>query len=87
MNSAEPSTRNSIKCASATLYLAAGLAAAVLVIGTVIVAAPKPAQATPAFASQTGLSCGRCHTSPSGSALNSFGKAFQANGNKVPKRK
>jgi hypothetical protein len=39
----------------------------------------------PAYAKQTGLACGRCHVSPAGGGPNTaFGKAFAANGHKVP---
>lgn len=47
--------------------------------------APQPASATPAYASQTGKSCGSCHVSKSGGgALTATGKAFAANGHKLP---
>ena len=46
---------------------------------------PQPASATPAYASQTGQACGRCHVSKSGGgALTAFGKSFAANGHKLP---
>jgi hypothetical protein len=49
---------------------------------------PDPAQASPAFTAQTKLPCTRCHTTPPGAAnLTDFGKQFQANGNKLPKKK
>ncbi len=45
----------------------------------------KQANATPAYAQQTGLSCGRCHTNPSGGGpRTAFGNAFAKNGHKVP---
>jgi hypothetical protein len=44
----------------------------------------RPASATPAYASQTKLGCGSCHTNPSGGgALTARGKKFQANGHKL----
>jgi hypothetical protein len=47
--------------------------------------APQPASATPAYASQTGLACGRCHVSAAGGGpRTAFGNAFAANGHKVP---
>ena len=47
--------------------------------------APQPANATSAYASQTGRACGSCHVSKSGGgALTSFGKSFAANGHKLP---
>jgi mono/diheme cytochrome c family protein len=51
---------------SAVLYSATGIGAAILVGGLIIVAVAKPATATPAYAAQTKLACGRCHTSPAG---------------------
>ena len=63
----------------------------VIAVGTILGGvwlAPQPAGATPAYASQTGLSCGRCHVSKSGGgALTGFGKSFAANGHKVPAKK
>ena len=72
---------------SAVLYSATGIGAAILVGGLIIVAVPKPATATPAYAAQTKLACGRCHASPAGGgSLTNFGKAFAANGHKLPKK-
>ena len=72
---------------SAVLYSATGIGAAILVIGVIIVAAAKPATATPAYAAQTKLACGRCHASPAGGgSLTNFGKDFAANGHKLPKK-
>jgi len=72
---------------SAVLYSATGIGAAVLVSGVIIVAAAKPANATPAYAAQTKLACGRCHASPAGGgSLTNFGKDFAANGHKLPKK-
>jgi hypothetical protein len=45
---------------SAVLYSATGIGAAILVGGLIIVAVAKPATATPAYAAQTKLACGRC---------------------------
>jgi hypothetical protein len=48
---------------------------------------PEPANATPGYASQPGLACGRCHVSPAGGgARTAFGNAFAANGHKVPSK-
>jgi hypothetical protein len=71
---------------SAVLYLATGIGAAILV-GLIMVAVAKPATATPAYAAQTKLACGRCHVSPAGGgARTKFGDAFAANGHKLPKK-
>ena len=49
---------------------------------------PGKANATPAYAQQTGLPCGRCHTNPAGGGpRTAFGNAFAANGHKVPGKK
>ena len=58
---------------STVLYSAAGIGAAALVGGLIMVAVAKPATATPAYAAQTKLACGRCHASPAGGgALSKF---------------
>ena len=50
-------------------------------------AVPRPADALPAYASKPSLACGRCHVSAAGGgALTAFGKAFAANGHKVPSK-
>ena len=71
---------------TAALCLAVGVGAAIFAAGTITLVAPSTAQATPAYASQTGLACGKCHVNPAGGGPNTaFGKAFAANGHKVPK--
>src|ERR1700693_4958982 len=63
----------------------AGVGAIALIVGLAAVAAPRSAGALPAYAQQTHLACGRCHVSPAGGGeRNAFGKAFAANGHKVP---
>lgn len=68
-----------------------GLAAAmaiVLTAGGAVLIAPRPANALPAYAQQTGLACGRCHVNPKGGGPNTaFGKSFAANGHKLPGKK
>jgi hypothetical protein len=67
---------------------AVGLTAALLIIGGAVFVSPRPAMALPAYAAQTGLPCGRCHVNPAGGGdRNAFGKAFAANGHKVPGKK
>ena len=56
-------------------------AAAALLLAGVLTFAPQQAQATPAFAQQTSKPCGFCHTTPP--TLNSRGKKFKADGNKL----
>jgi len=69
------------------VYALAGASAAGLIVGLAALAAPEPADALPAYATQTKLACGRCHVSPAGGgALTGFGKAFAANGHKVPSK-
>ncbi|HET7382461.1 MAG TPA: hypothetical protein VFJ59_07750 [Pseudolabrys sp.] len=59
-----------------------------LTVGAVVSMTPRPASALPAYSQQTGLGCGRCHVNPSGGGPNTaFGKAFAANGHKVPSKK
>lgn len=62
-----------------------GAVAALAVGGVlVIVAAPKPAAALPAYAASTGKACGACHVNPAGGGpRNAFGDAFAANGHKL----
>lgn len=75
-----------LKPVSGLMYGVAG-AAAMLFIGGVLWLAPRPANALPAYAAQTGLPCGRCHVNPAGGGPNTaFGKAFAANGHKLPKK-
>jgi hypothetical protein len=66
--------------------IAAAIGAAVVLGGFWL--APQAANATSAYASQTGLACGRCHVSAGGGGpRTAFGKAFAANGHKVPAAK
>jgi hypothetical protein len=67
--------------ASKAFALVCGVA--VLIVGTTPLLISRPANATPAFATQTGKACSQCHESPTGGgALTPYGKAFKANGNK-----
>ncbi len=71
-----------------TLCGAAGLGAALFLVGAAVSVAPRPAVALPTYAAQTGLPCGRCHVNPAGGgARNAFGNAFAANGHKLPEKK
>jgi hypothetical protein len=55
-------------------------------MGAVSLVISRPAVATQQFATETGKSCGDCHTNPKGGgALTAFGEKFKANGNKMPK--
>jgi len=57
----------------------AGIAAAMSLV------AIRPAAATAQFATQTGKSCGDCHTNAKGGGpLTPLGEKFKANGNKLP---
>jgi mono/diheme cytochrome c family protein len=66
-----------------------GMAAAALAIGGMLtIAAPKRADALPAYAASTGKACGACHQNPAGGGpRNAFGDAFAANGHKLPAKK
>ena len=56
-----------------------------MLVGAVVTVSPRPANALPKYTAQTGLACGRCHVNPAGGgARTAFGKAFAANGHKVP---
>ena len=68
---------------------ALGAVVAVLAVGGALtMAAPKSAQALPAYAASTGKACGACHTNPAGGGpRNAFGEAFAANGHKLPEKK
>lgn len=64
-----------------------GVVAVSLAAACILSVSSQRAHATPAYASQTGLACGRCHVNPAGGGPNtSFGKAFAANGHKLPKK-
>jgi hypothetical protein len=77
-----------LKPASGVTYGLAGILAAILMAGSAISLVPRPASALPAYSQQTGLGCGRCHVNPAGGGPNTaFGKAFAANGHKVPSKK
>jgi hypothetical protein len=66
-------------------YGLAVASATAFILGLTVFAAPEPADALPAYATQTKLACGRCHVSAAGGgALTGFGKAFVANGHKLP---
>ena len=63
----------------------AGAVAAASITALAAFVAARPADALPAYAAQSKLACGRCHVSAAGGgALTAFGKAFAANGHKVP---
>jgi len=73
--------------ATAALCLVVGVAAAIVTGGTITLVASNTAQAMPAYAAQTGLPCGKCHVNPAGGGQRTaFGKAFAANGHKLPKK-
>lgn len=75
----------SLKPVPRPVYGLAGAAAVALVVGSTAFVTPRPADALPAYAQQTGLACGRCHVNPAGGgARTAFGNAFMANGHKVP---
>jgi len=71
----------------AIAYALAVASAAGFIVGVAAFATPDPADALPSYAQQTKLACGRCHVSAAGGgALTGFGKAFAANGHKVPSK-
>jgi hypothetical protein len=71
----------------ALAYALAVASAAGFIVGVAAFATPDPADALPSYAQQTKLACGRSHVSAAGGgALTGFGKAFAANGHKVPSK-
>jgi mono/diheme cytochrome c family protein len=71
--------RGRLLFACATAFSIVGAAAASLIL-------VQPAAATAQFATETGKSCGDCHTNAAGGGpLTPFGEKFKANGNKLPK--
>ena len=61
-----------------------GTAAALLVAGALSLTVSQPANATPAYAQQTGKACGFCHQNPAGGgALKPAGEKFKENGHKL----
>ena len=67
------------------LLLISGATAAAWTVTGLVMLMSQPAQATQAYADQTGKTCGQCHTAAAGGgALTRYGKKFKANGDKVP---
>jgi len=58
------------------VFYAAGAIAAFAAAGVMMLALPKPVAATPAYATQTGYPCERCHTSAGSAKLTSFGETW-----------
>lgn len=57
---------------------AAGVAVAALIAGAAVTLSPSQAQATAAYAKETGKPCGACHVNPAGGGkLTAAGLAFQ----------
>jgi len=69
--------------------IVSGLTIAIMfTVVSAVLMTPRPASALPAYAQQTGVACGRCHVNPAGGGPNTaFGKAFAANGHKLPSKK
>lgn len=66
--------------------VATSTAAAIVLAGASALVMSRPAVATAQFATETGKSCGDCHTAPAGGGpLTPLGEKFKANGNKMPK--
>jgi hypothetical protein len=74
-----------LKSLSGVLCGISGASAVVLLLGLAAFAWPRPAQALPAYAKETGVGCGGCHVNPAGGGRRTkFGNTFAANGHKVP---
>jgi mono/diheme cytochrome c family protein len=68
------------------LLFAFAMASAVLGAALVSLVLVQPAGATVQFATETGKSCGDCHTNAAGGGpLTPLGQKFKDNGNKLPK--
>jgi cytochrome c553 len=77
--------KNSSTWMTALTLLGGAAGVAVLVAAAAVTVSPRQANATPAYAAETKLACGKCHVNPVGGGPNTaFGKAFAANGHKVP---
>jgi len=62
-----------------TLKFMGALVAVLTLASAFLVVSPRSANATPAFASQTGKACGACHANPSGGGkLTAAGEKFKA---------
>jgi mono/diheme cytochrome c family protein len=68
-------------------FALAGATAVIAVIAAAMsLVVIQPASATAQFSTDTGKSCGDCHTNAKGGGpLTPFGEKFKANGNKLPK--
>lgn len=64
-------------------YWLGGCAAVAAVVLAMAIAAPRPAQATTAYAAKEGKACGYCHVNAAGGGpRNDAGKKYEANGHK-----
>ena len=71
-------TRATILCGTV------GLAAATVLAAVTLAVSPRPAQAQPAYAQKTGLTCGVCHNNAKGGGpLTAFGTKWIAGGMKA----
>ncbi len=60
-----------------------GCAAVAAVAMAMLIASPRPTQATPAYAAKEGKACGYCHVNAAGGGpRNNVGKKYEANGHK-----
>jgi hypothetical protein len=70
------------RCKVVLVRALAGFAVAAVV--GVVALAPRPVEALPQYAKDTGLPCGRCHVSPAGGGkLSPFGQKFKDNGHRL----
>jgi hypothetical protein len=66
------------------LVVICATAAILMLAGAVSLTGSRTANATPAFAQQTGKACGYCHVNPAGGGkLKAAGEKFKANGYKL----
>lgn len=70
------------RIAMKTILVGSTVLAAFVLLAS-MVAAPRSASATPAYAGKEGKPCGYCHVNPAGGGpRNAKGKAYEANGHK-----
>ena len=75
------------RCTRTFLATGAGVAFVGWIAAMASSLAPEPVQALPLYAQRTGLVCGQCHINSSGGGpRTAFGRAFAANGHRLPGR-
>jgi hypothetical protein len=77
--------KNEVVMKTRSIIVAIGGVAAAVVAILALTAAPRTAQAFPAYAEQTRMTCGVCHENPKGGGkLNAYGIKWVTGGMKTP---